>query len=189
MVSALSTRLKLRTVTYESLVRLHQPSLYLHAGCPAKGRLASLHSLDLETLTWSSLPDAPGPARGGTVLTAISNSLVRFGGFGGYELGGPLDIFDTRSGTWESLEDVSVKGGVEGPQKRSVHSLVAIDGPRYGFDKVVAVMTHGEREAAPAELGHNGAGYVSLLIDSSIKHQLKLIWRCSSSSIPTLGPY
>lgn len=141
----------------DGLIRLPQSNLYVHAGCPAKGRLASLHSLNLDTLAWSSLPDAPGPARGGTVLSAISDSLVRFGGFAGYELGGPLDIFDTSFGTWKSLEEVSVKGGVEGPQKRSVHSLVAIDGPRYGSEKVVAVMTHGEREAAPAELGHNGA--------------------------------
>lgn len=123
------------------------------------------------------------------MLSPISDSLVRFGGFAGYELGCPLDIFDTSTGTWKSLEEVSVKGGVEGPQRRSVHSLVAIDGPRYGSAKVVAVMTHGEREAAPAELGHNGAGYVSLLIDSPNGTAVKIIWCCPSSSILMLGLY
>lgn len=99
------------------------------------------------------------------MLAAISDSLVRFGGFAGYELGGPLDVYDTKDHDWKSVDNVLVKGEkeLEGPGKRSVHSLVAIDKPQYGEEKIVAIMAHGEREAAPAELGHNGAGYVSSL--------------------------
>jgi len=135
----------------------------LHAGCPAKGRLSTLHCLDTDTLVWSSLPDAPGPARGGTVLAPLSSSLVRFGGFCGHELGGPLDVFDPITKNWTS-EEIAIETGSNGPDKRSVHSLVPIDGPSYADKKIVAVMTQGEREAAPAELGHNGAGFVSFPI-------------------------
>jgi len=137
--------------SYHSLA-VHGKHLYLHAGCPAKGRLGTLHSLDLDTLIWSSLPDAPGLPRGGTVLAPLSSSLVRFGGFCGHELGGPLDVFNLDTKSWTSEE-------ITGPDKRSVHSLVPIDGPEYGDKKVAAIMTLGEREGAPAELGHNGAGF------------------------------
>lgn len=133
----------------------------MHAGCPAKGRLGTLHSLDLDTLVWSSLPDAPGPARGGTVLAPLLSSLIRFGGFCGHELGGPLDVFDPLTKCWTS-EEINVEAGHNSPDNRSVHSFIPIDGPEYEDKKVVAVMAYGEREAAPAELGHNGAGFVSI---------------------------
>lgn len=147
--------------------------MFLHAGCPSKGRLAALHSLQLTStpLLWKSLPAAPGPGRGGTVLCSLSGSvvgspaLVRFGGFAGYELGGPLDVYDFAKGAWnDSLEgeELEVEGGGNGPEKRSVHALVKVEGGIKFEDKVVvALMTHGEREGAPAELGHDGAGFVS----------------------------
>ncbi|GAA5937522.1 hypothetical protein JCM3775_001255 [Rhodotorula graminis] len=146
---------------------------YLHAGCPASGRLAQLHALDLATLTWSRLADAPEPGRGGTVLAALPSTgkLVRFGGFAGRELDG-LDVFDPASGTWTSVE-AGVEGGGEGPAKRSVQSLVGLDGSlEWEGKKVVAVMSMGEREGAPAELGHDGAGFFhsdawALLLDSA----------------------
>ncbi|KAI5480539.1 hypothetical protein MNV49_000235 [Pseudohyphozyma bogoriensis] len=119
-----------------------EKSLYLHAGCPASGRLAALHSLSLTTSTptWSTLPTAPSPPRGGTVLTPVPDTplLARFGGFAGYELGG-LDFFDTEKGEWVDVGDESEA--------------------KFEGKKVVAVMCLGEREGAPAELGHDGAGF------------------------------
>ncbi|GAA5898130.1 hypothetical protein JCM6882_003333 [Rhodosporidiobolus microsporus] len=140
--------------------------LYLHAGCPASGRLPTLHSLDLTSLTWSTLPSAPDPGRGGTVLAALPSSassssriLARFGGFAGYELGG-FDVYDVEKGEWTALGDLQVEGGGEGPGKRSVYSLVGLEGTLdFEGKKVVAVMTLGERDAAPKELGHDGAGF------------------------------
>ncbi|KZP27418.1 galactose oxidase [Athelia psychrophila] len=139
----------------------HGNILYLHAGCPSSGRLETIHSLDLthSPLTWTTCASAPGPARGGTALTSLPSSplLARFGGFAGYELGG-LDIFDTELGQWSTV-DADVDGG--GPGKRSVHMLIGLDGSlEWAGKKVVAVMALGEREGAPAELGHDGAGFV-----------------------------
>lgn len=63
-----------------------QGKLYIHAGCPASGRLATLHAYDLATHTWHKLADAPEQPRGGTAIAAVSLSpsselvLVRFGG-------------------------------------------------------------------------------------------------------------
>ncbi|GAA5996654.1 uncharacterized protein JCM10292_003115 [Rhodotorula paludigena] len=139
-------------------------NLYLHAGCPASGRLAQLHSLDLTNWTWTRLPDAPEPARGGTVLTALpactasTPLLARYGGFAGYEVGG-LDIYDVEAQKWSTIDE-QVEGGGEGPGKRSVQSFVGTDGALEYKDKVVvALLSMGEREAAPKELGHDGAGF------------------------------
>lgn len=65
-----------------------QTTLYLHAGCPAKGRLPTLHSLDLaiEPPVWKQLPSAPEPGRGGTNLALLpleKPTFARFGGFAG----------------------------------------------------------------------------------------------------------
>ncbi|GAA5874721.1 hypothetical protein JCM16303_002963 [Sporobolomyces ruberrimus] len=138
----------------------HENKLYLHAGCPASGRLTQLHSLDLDTLEWTQLEDAPAPGRGGTVLTSLPPSssgrpslLARFGGFAGHELDG-LDVFDVEKKEWRAVE---VEG--ESPEKRSVHVFVGLgDELEHEGKSVVAVLALGEREGAPAELGHNGAG-------------------------------
>ncbi|GAA6061159.1 hypothetical protein JCM10212_005745 [Sporobolomyces blumeae] len=148
--------------------------LYLHAGCPASGRLSQLHALDLSTLEWTALPSAPEPGRGGTVLTALPASahdstgvrLARFGGFAGYELDG-LDVYDVDKREWTQVDaQVDGAGGQgegrrrPGPDKRSVHVMVGLEGTlEYEGKRVVAVMAMGEREGAPAELGHDGAGF------------------------------
>ncbi|KAM0748369.1 galactose oxidase [Meredithblackwellia eburnea MCA 4105] len=137
----------------------NQDSLYLHAGCPPKGRLATLHSLSLPTLTWKELPSAPEPARGGTVLAPLlqpGGTLARFGGFAGFELGGPLELFDTAKEEWTVVEAGNVVSGEEGPAKRSVHGLLPFKSEVN--EDIVAVMVMGEREGAPAALGHDGAG-------------------------------
>ena len=128
--------------------------------------------LALSSGQWSSLASAPEPARGGTVITAVlppkkgsPNVLIRWGGFCGYELGGPLDIFNTVTGKWESHPS-AIEGSSEEPAKRSVHGLVAFPAPKSvetgsGRKDVVAIMFLGEGTGAPAELGHDGAGKVS----------------------------
>ncbi|KAJ7229835.1 kelch repeat protein [Mycena pura] len=145
--------------------------LYLHAGCPAEGRLATLHSLSLASAqTWSTLPGGPGPGRGGTVLTPIiapggDPLLVRYGGFAGHELGGRLDVFNPARGTWSSVAMPGEEGRAGHPLARSVHALVPVRPPvalpaSAGHDHghVVAVLLFGERGPAPAHLGHLGAG-------------------------------
>ena len=41
-------------------------TLFLHAGCPASGRLSDLWMFNVHDCTWSQAPDAPAPHRGGT---------------------------------------------------------------------------------------------------------------------------
>ncbi|KAF8436643.1 hypothetical protein L210DRAFT_3505811 [Boletus edulis BED1] len=71
---------------------LYQGKLYIHAGCPASGRLATLHAYDLATDTWYRLADAPAQPRGGTAIAAVTLTpdselvLIRFGGFDGFQL-------------------------------------------------------------------------------------------------------
>lgn len=124
-----------------------------------------MHSLDLtqSPLTWTAQASAPNEPRGGTVLTRLPSStlLARFGGFAGKELDG-LDVFDTETGKWSVINAGAGGDGPE-PGKRSVHMLVGLDGSLQWEGKTaVAVMALGERQGAPAELGHDGAGFVRL---------------------------
>lgn len=146
-------------------------TLWLHSGCPASGRLSSLHSLDLSSLTWRVHPDAPGPGRGGSSIVFTSHPLprlLRWGGFCGHELGGPLAEYDIAAGTW-SEHPCPVIDAADGsvqsePPARSVYAFHAL--PLNGLhvriadqDWVpVAILSHGEGEGAPKELGHAGAG-------------------------------
>ncbi|KAM0791418.1 hypothetical protein ACM66B_005878 [Microbotryomycetes sp. NB124-2] len=145
-----------------------QTTLFVHAGCPAKGRLTTLHALSLKTLEWQQKQSAPEPGRGGTVLTAFFNSslLARFGGFAGKELDG-LDLYDVAEDKWASVETSSRQSDGSLPGKRSVHSFIAIDDEtilvpkddKHPAGRVIALMTAGERDPAPAELGHDGSGF------------------------------
>ncbi|KAA1475183.1 galactose oxidase [Dentipellis sp. KUC8613] len=139
---------------------VHDNKIYIHAGCPAAGRLGTLHAFDLRTRTWAQLAPAPGPARGGTALAPTTlrdgrTVFVRFGGFAGHELpapsdsaGGTIDIYDPRADSWHTL--TPAPDAVHGvPGARSVHGLVGGSGGR-------ALLWYGEREASA--LGHAGAG-------------------------------
>ena len=89
-------------------------------------------------------------------------TLARFGGFAGLELGG-LDIYNLKSKSWEVHGDVVVEVGGALPSERSVSALIPLSGELVvGTEgkKAIAVLVHGEREGAPAELGHDGAGFV-----------------------------
>ncbi|GAA5893745.1 uncharacterized protein JCM6883_003624 [Sporobolomyces salmoneus] len=180
------------TGIWESELPFAQNNLYLHAGCPASGRLGQLHSLDLSTLTWTQLPDAPGPGRGGTVLTPLpricGSLLARFGGFAGYELDG-LDVYDIEKRGWRTVETE----GEAKPDKRSVHVFVGLDGElKWEGKNVVGVLALGEREAAPAELGHNGSGYFhndawGLLATKEEGGDVRLSWTKLASSTKSEG--
>lgn len=134
----------------------------VHAGCPAKGRLESLHSLNLATLQWQARAPAPAPGRGGTVLCPVvtlprtttgKHVILRYGGFAGRELAS-FDVYTVESDSWSSV-DLSTTSS-EQPEARSVHALVPYASPT--DPSIVAVMMFGERDPAPVELGHNGAG-------------------------------
>ncbi|KAI0521839.1 hypothetical protein F5B22DRAFT_505935 [Xylaria bambusicola] len=97
-------------------------TFFIHAGCLADGtRTSDVWAFDVHARTWKQLPNAPGPARGGTALALAKSRLYRFGGFDGTrELGGQLDVlhlgldeFDDQNsrgeigvfarGEWESI--------------------------------------------------------------------------------------
>eukprot|EP01116_Phalansterium_solitarium_P020416 TRINITY_DN6007_c0_g2_i1.p2 TRINITY_DN6007_c0_g2~~TRINITY_DN6007_c0_g2_i1.p2 ORF type:complete len:329 (+),score=64.59 TRINITY_DN6007_c0_g2_i1:2068-3054(+) len=133
--------------SYHALTSDDKETLYLHAGCPEKGRLADLWSYKPRTRVWTRLADAPAPARGGPTFAylAAKQQLVRFGGYDGKtQQGGATDVFDLASGTWSTLQTDLV------PPSRSVSALVPIDNGRR------LVCLFGEREAS--SLGHAGAG-------------------------------
>lgn len=143
---------------------------WMHAGCTAQGRVSSLHSLDLKTLTWTRHPDAPGSGRGGTSIAFIAASdssskgyIIRWGGFNGDELGGPLAVFDVATNTWKEYDCPVVDSSAEQPPSRSVYALQPLMKPESvhvsGQDwQAIAVMALGEGTAAPKDLGHAGAG-------------------------------
>jgi len=128
-----------------------QSTFYLHAGCPANGRLSDLWKFDVSSRTWTQLPDAPAPQRGGTSIAYSGGKLYRMNGFDGTtEQGGSIDIFDISNTTWSTK---TFKGdGRDGPEARSVCVLL----PVHLAQKDKLVTLFGERD--PSSLGHAGAG-------------------------------
>jgi len=140
--------------SYHSVTNDGTSQIFIHAGCAADGRLRDLWSFDVNERTWTQLPNAPGPSRGGTSLCFAEGKIWRFGGFDGKrEIGGLIDCFDVDRGEWgDSVEFVA--DGVEGPRARSVAGFV----PVYvgGGKRLVLIAIFGE--ADPSSLGHEGAG-------------------------------
>ena len=126
-------------------------TLYIHAGCPEKGRLADLWCFNTSTSEWKQLASAPGPPRGGTSITFAEGKLYRMNGFdGAKEVGGALDIYDPASDSW-GTKDFNPDGKA-GPGARSVAVLIPIK----RHDGVYLVTMFGESD--PSSLGHQGAG-------------------------------
>ncbi|KAG1732890.1 galactose oxidase [Suillus paluster] len=138
--------------------------LYIHAGCPASGRLSTLHSYDLQSSQWSRCADAPDPACGGTAIASVKfptsatdeEVIIRFGGFAGYQLPTstppPVDIFTPSTNSWTTtVPSADPQQGY--PGARSVHGLVPLSTPD---GTGVALLYHGEYDAS--SLGHAGAG-------------------------------
>jgi len=125
--------------------------IYLHAGCPANGRLSDLWSFSIPSREWTELASAPDPPRGGTSITYTGTKLYRMNGFDGTkEQGGSLDILDPLSNTWSTQN--YLPDGISGPEPRSVSALLSLK--LRGKPSLVTMF--GERD--PSSLGHQGAG-------------------------------
>ncbi|KAF9772135.1 hypothetical protein IL306_010193 [Fusarium sp. DS 682] len=125
--------------------------VYLHSGCPEQNRLNDLWVFDVTKRTWTELPSAPGPARGGSSITFLNDKLYRMNGFDGKtEQGGALDIYDIKARSWSTV--AYKPDSIEGPEARSVATLlpVTVNGKSY------LITMFGERD--PSALGHAGAG-------------------------------
>ncbi|KAF2792390.1 galactose oxidase, partial [Melanomma pulvis-pyrius CBS 109.77] len=128
-----------------------QNAVFIHAGCPEKGRLSDLWKFDISNRAWTQLPDAPGPQRGGTSIAYSGGKLYRMNGFDGTtEQGGSIDIFDISASIWST--ETFASDGNNGPGPRSVCTLLPVKLERR--DKLVTLF--GERD--PSSLGHAGAG-------------------------------
>ncbi|KAJ6172492.1 hypothetical protein N7470_001559 [Penicillium chermesinum] len=66
-------------------------TLFLHAGCPEKGRLGDVWSFNIARREWTELAPAFDPPRGGTSIAFVEGLLYRMNGFDGKsEQGGSL---------------------------------------------------------------------------------------------------
>ncbi|KAJ4136513.1 hypothetical protein NW768_004128 [Fusarium equiseti] len=125
--------------------------IYVHSGCPEQGRLSDLWVFDTAKRSWTELPFAPGPARGGASIAFLDGKIYRMNGFDGKtEQGGALDIFDTKHSSWSTI--TFEPDGKEGPEARSVSALLPIS----VHGKSYLLTMFGERD--PSSLGHAGAG-------------------------------
>ncbi|KAI9900779.1 hypothetical protein N3K66_005041 [Trichothecium roseum] len=156
-------------------------TFFIHGGCLSNGeRTNDMWAFDVRTRTWTELPAAPGPARGGSAICISKSRLYRYGGYDGEkEIGGQLDflqleveMFDDKTtrgeismrsrGTWQSIHkdnidassnDIPVESSQAWPGARSVaafHSLTIGGGTEY------LVLAFGE--GSPSTDGHGNAG-------------------------------
>ncbi|KAF2811103.1 galactose oxidase [Mytilinidion resinicola] len=133
---------------YHTLTSNSTSTLYLHAGCPASGRLSDLWSFGIPARRWTQLASAPDPPRGGTSIVYAAGKLYRLGGFDGTrELGGCVDVYTPAPDSWDTLPFTDV-----GPEARSVAGLAAVE----VVGRVVLLSLFGERD--PSSLGYQGAG-------------------------------
>ncbi|KAF1924835.1 kelch domain-containing protein [Didymella exigua CBS 183.55] len=137
--------------SYHSSASDGASTVYVHAGCPASGRLSDLWAFDVDRRSWTRLPDAPAPHRGGASMAFANGTLYRMNGFdGSAEVGGSVDMFDTGSRTWHTK--TFKPDGADGPAARSVCALLPVQ--LGGKQKLLTLF--GERD--PSSLGHAGAG-------------------------------
>lgn len=159
-------------------------TVFIHAGCVASGdRVNDIWAFNVRERTWSELPAAPGPARGGTAICISKSRLFRFGGFDGkVEIGGQLDFihlevetFDDQGtkgevalrarGGWQTIfekntesspTEIATQPSQTWPEPRSVASLEALT-LGGGYEYLVLIMG----EQSPSPEGHAGAGKFS----------------------------
>ena len=135
--------------SYHAMSSDGSSTIYLHAGCPEKGRLSDLWAFDVNAGQWTQLADAPGPARGGTSITYLNGKIYRMNGFDGkHEQGFALDVYDQKSQAWTT----KTWGAHSGPSPRSVGTLLAVK--MDGTDVLLTMFG----ECDPSSLGHQGAG-------------------------------
>ncbi|KAJ5295539.1 hypothetical protein N7508_010360 [Penicillium antarcticum] len=137
--------------SYHCMASDGKGTLYLHAGCPEKGRLSDLWAFSLSRRKWTELAPAFDPPRGGTSIAFAEGKLYRMNGFdGNTEQGGNLDIYSPETNSWAS--HVYSPDGKAGPSPRSVSCLLSV---RLGGRSFLVTM-FGEHD--PSSLGHQGAG-------------------------------
>ena len=135
--------------SYHAMTSDGQGTLFVHAGCPASGRLADLWSFSLIERVWRRFADAPGPARGGASIAVLNGKVWRTNGFDGKsEQGFALDIYDLVTNSWSTRSWTADSG----PSPRSVCCLlpVRVSGRSW------LVTAFGESN--PSNEGHLGAG-------------------------------
>lgn len=126
-------------------------SVFIHAGCPEKGRLSDLWRFDVNERAWTELAGAPPPERGGTSIAYSNGKLYRMNGFDGTtEQGGSVDTFDIANNSWSTKTFKA--GGRGGPSPRSVCTLLPVRLAQK--DKLLTLF--GEHD--PSAEGHAGAG-------------------------------
>jgi len=137
--------------SYHAMASDGDNTIYVHAGCPEKGRLADLWAFNINNKAWKRLADAPAPSRGGSSIAFSGGHLYRMNGFdGNTEQGGALDSYDPSTDTWTTIS--YSPDGKAGPIARSVCSLQALN----VAGKPSLVTFFGESN--PSNLGHAGAG-------------------------------
>ncbi|RVX71212.1 hypothetical protein B0A52_04786 [Exophiala mesophila] len=137
--------------SYHALTNDGDDTIYLHAGCPEKGRLGDVWSFRLSQRQWQQHAAAPDPPRGGTSIAFARGKLWRMNGFDGIkEQGGAVDVFDPADDRWTSIPFAA--DGKEGPIPRSVCCLLALK--IRGRDSLLTMFG----ESDPSNLGHQGAG-------------------------------
>lgn len=139
--------------SYHCMTSDNHDTIYLHAGCPEKGRLSDLWAFRLPSRTWTPLAAAPDPPRGGTSIafSPADGKLYRVNGFDGKtEQGGNVDVYSPETDSWTSIAYEA--DGKAGPAPRSVSALL----PVTVGGKAALVTLFGERD--PSALGHQGAG-------------------------------
>ncbi|KIW67524.1 hypothetical protein PV04_06768 [Phialophora macrospora] len=137
--------------SYHATTNDGQHTIFIHAGCPEKGRLSDLWAFNIVEGTWRELPAAPAPDRGGTSIAYAQGKLYRMNGFDGKtEQGGALDVFDLDSNSWQTVK--FDPDGSQGPGARSVSCLLSV----VVDDQPGLVTLFGEHD--PSSLGHQGAG-------------------------------
>lgn len=153
--------------SYHTLTSDGGDIIYLHAGCPEKGRLSDLWSFHVSSRSWSRLASAPDPPRGGTSIAFSEGLVYRMNGFdGNTELGGSVDIYSPDANAWTTHSYAA--DGRSGPGPRSVGALVSCNiGGRPSL-----VTLFGERD--PSALGHQGAG--KMLSDIWILDLQSKVW-------------
>ncbi|KAK5132020.1 hypothetical protein LTR08_000441 [Meristemomyces frigidus] len=137
--------------SYHAMTSNGEDTIYVHAGCPEKGRLSDLWAYNVREREWKQLANAPEPPRGGPSIAYADGKLWRMNGFDGkQEVGGSIDVYDPQSDTWTSLPFIA--DGKSGPGPRSVATLHSIK--ITGKTRLFTLFG----ESDPSSLGHQGAG-------------------------------
>ena len=137
--------------SYHCMASDGKDTLYVHAGCPEKGRLSDLWGFSVSRRSWTKFAAAPDPARGGTSIAFAAGKLYRMNGFdGNTEQGGSVDVYSPGTNSWATIS--YSPDGEAGPTPRSVSVVLPVDLQ----DRPFLVTLFGERD--PSSLGHQGAG-------------------------------